>query len=78
MEIRFKIINLKTHQILLTKDFDEDEDSTPILTIVLFLEGVKVIQKLSFKNENDLDNAFEIFTNKDAQEMLDGIINLIK
>jgi len=65
---------LPTHQVLLTKDFDEDEESSPLLTVTFFLEGVKVRQKLGYLNEEKRDKIFVDFTDKQAQTMLDNTL----
>lgn len=62
-EVNFRIIELPTHQVLLTKDFDDDEESKPLLTITFFLEGVKINQKLGYDEEaqKTLDNVLAMF-----------------
>lgn len=78
-ETNFKIIELPTHQVLLTKDFDnEDEDSKPVLSITFFLEGVKVCQTLGFKEDSERDEAFDNFSEEKAQELLSLTSEMIK
>jgi hypothetical protein len=73
-EIKFRIIELPTHQVLLTKDFDDDEESTPLLTIEFFIEGVKCKQSLSYSTEEDRDKVFETITDEQSQSILDNVI----
>ena len=73
-QVNFRIIELPTHQVLLTKDFDDDEESKPLLTITFFLEGVKVNQKLGYDDEAKRDKIFNDFTDEQAQTMLDNTL----
>ena len=73
-QVNFRIIELPTHQVLLTKDFDDDEESKPLLTITFFLEGVKVNQKLGYYDEAKRDEMFEKVTDEQAQKTLDNAL----
>lgn len=73
-EVNFRIIELPTHQVLLTKDFDDDEEGSPLLTVTFFLEGVKVRQKLGYSDEEKRDKIFVDFTDENAQTMLDNTL----
>ena len=73
-EVNFRIIELPTHQVLLTKDFDDDEESKPLLTITFFLEGVKVNQKLGYDDEAKRDEMFEKVTDEQVQKTLDNAL----
>ena len=74
-EVKVRIIELPTHQILLTKDFDDDE-SKPLLTISFFLEGVKVNQKFVYEDEAKIDEIFDKVTDEQAQKTLDYALAL--
>ena len=73
-EVNFRIIELPTHQVLLTKDFDDDEESKPLLTITFFLEGVKFNQKLGYDDEVKRDEMFEKVTDEQVQKTLDNAL----
>jgi hypothetical protein len=73
-QVNFRIIELPTHQVLLTKDFDDDEESKPLLTITFFLEGVKVNQKLGYDDEAKRDEMFNKVTNEQVQKTLDNAL----
>lgn len=75
-EVKFRIIELPTHQILLTKDFDnEDDDSMLLLVLTVFLDGVKVDLKLNYKDEEVRDRLFLEMTEVRAQSFLDNVIS---
>ena len=71
-EINFRIIELPTHQVLLMKDYDYDKESTPILAITLFVDGMKAVQKLDYSDNAERDKTFEEFTIQQAQLFLDA------
>lgn len=73
-QVNFRIIELPTHQVLLTKDFDDDEESKPLLTITFFLEGVKVNQKLGYDDEAKRDEMFDKVTDEQVQKTLDNVL----
>ena len=73
-KVDFRIIELPTHQVLLTKDFDDDEESKPLLTIIFFLEGVKINQKLGYDDEAKRDEMFDKVTHEQVQKTLDNAL----
>lgn len=73
-QVNFRIIELPTHQVLLTKDFDDDEESKPLLTITFFLEGIKVNQKLGYYDEAKRDEMFDKVTDEQVQKTLDNAL----
>ncbi len=75
-EINFRIIELQTHQVLLTKDFDQDDESKVLITVTFFLEGAKVIQKLGYSEEETRNEIFDKFTDAQAQTMLDNTLEM--
>jgi hypothetical protein len=77
-EINFRIIELPTHQVLLTKDFDDDEESTPLLNITFFLKGVKVNQKLGYDDEAKRDEMFFEVTDEQVQKTLNDVLEMFK
>jgi len=76
-EVNFRIIELPTHQVLLTKDFDEDDDN-PLLIITFFLDGVRVNQKLGYDNESKRDEMFDKVTAEQVQKTLDSSLAIFK
>lgn len=73
-KVNFRIIELPTHQVLLTKDFDDDDESKPLLTITFFLEGVKVNQKLGYDDEAKRDEMFDKVTDEQVQKTLNNAL----
>lgn len=72
----FKIIELPTHQVLLTKDFDTEDDGNPVLVVSFFFGSVKASHKLGFQNDQALEDAFNAFDEELAQEFLDNTIEM--
>ena len=70
-EVHFRIIELPTHQVLLTKDFDEEENDKPLVVITFFLDGIKLNMKLGYTDEHKRDKMFSEFTEIQAQSFLD-------
>lgn len=76
-EINFRIIELPTHQILISKDFDEEEERE-LLVITFFIEGVKVSQKFGYDNEAKRNEMFDKITNEQVQKSLDNTLEIFK
>jgi hypothetical protein len=74
-EINFRIIELPTHQILLTKDFD-DEEEKELLIVTFFIEEVKVNQKFGYKDKAKRDEIFDKVTDEQAQKTLNNVLKL--
>lgn len=72
----FRIIELPTHQVLVTKDWNDDED--PIISVTFFLEGMKITQSLGYTEAEKRDGAFDKFNDKYAQAMLDMVLSAMK
>jgi len=78
-EINFRIIELPTHQVLLSKDFDnEEEDSKPLLVITIFCDCVKFNNKLGYEDEEKRNDVFDKFTEKQAEAFLKGVLELLE
>jgi len=78
-EINFRIIELPTHQVLLSKDFDnEDEDSKPLLVITIFCDSVKFKNKLGYEDEQKRNDVFDKFTENQAEAFLKGVLELLE
>lgn len=65
-EINFKIIELDNYQVLVEKDYD-DEENLDLLVIKFFIQGMKVCQKLGFDSEEKRDDAFERITKEQVE-----------
>ena len=76
-EINFRIIELPTHQILISKDFDDEEESE-LLVMTFFIEGVKVTQKFGYDNEEKRNEMFDKITDEQAQKSLDTTLKMFK
>jgi len=74
-EVNFKIVEIPTHQVLLTKDFDEDNDDQPLMVVTFFIDGMKVSMKLGYKTEDIRNQMFDEFGETNAQGIVDKIIS---
>lgn len=73
-EVKFRIIELPTHQILLTKSFDnENEEAENVLRITFFLDGIEANMSLSYTDEETRNKLFNEMTNEQAQGFLDNV-----
>ena len=71
--IHFRIIELPNYQVLLTKDFDNEQDDASFLAVIsFFLENVKVELKLNYKTEEKRDNIFDSITAEQVQKTVDN------
>lgn len=78
-ETKFRILELPTHQVLLTKDFGDGEESSPLLVVTFFFEDTaKINQKLTYSDEEKRDRIFDEFTQETAQSMVDSITEMFK
>ena len=77
-EINFRIIELEHHQVLVSKDFDEDEDDKPLLVLTVFIAGLKCNQKFGFDTETDRDNNFNTFSAEQAEKIIKSVESLLK
>lgn len=68
-ELNFRIVELEASQVLVMKDFDEDD--IPLLCIVFFVEGAKVSQKLGFEDEGKRDYLFESIEDSQVQRIVE-------
>ena len=77
-ELKFRIIELPTHQMLLTKDFDnENDDASLLLVLTLFSDGVKVDLKLNYNSEEVRDRIFKEMSQDKAQLFLDNVLSQV-
>jgi len=76
-EINFRIIELENHQVLLQKDFDnEDDELKDLLIVTFYLEGIKVTNSYGYENEQNRDNLFNNLTNEQAQSIVSNSLNM--
>jgi hypothetical protein len=73
-ETHFRIVELPTHQVLLTKDFDNDGDESDLIVITFFLDGVKANLTYGYNDKETRDRIFESITDEQIQSTLDGVI----
>ena len=67
----FRIVELSNFQILLTKDFDNEEEfPIPILTLSFFIKGFRVDFSLKFSLEDKRDELFEALTNEEVEKII--------
>ncbi len=70
-EINFRIVELKTVQVLLTKDFDsEKDDANSLLVITFFLDGIKVNLSLGYDLEEKRDEIFDGINDEKLQNFV--------
>ena len=75
-ETNFRIIELPTHQVLLTKDWDE-EDEKPTLVITLFHEDLEINQTYGYEDEETRDRMFNEITEEQAQNIVDVFVKMM-
>ena len=82
IEQHFRIIELPEYQVLLTKDFDTDEngeweededDSKPLLIITVFFDGIKADVTMGFSKESSRDEAFLSLSDAKVQSLIESI-----
>lgn len=74
-EINFRIIELESHQVLLTKVFD-DEDK-PVLIITVVINKTIASKRLTFEHEAERDLVFDNFTDEQAKEIVDNALTIL-
>lgn len=72
-EINFRIIELPTHQVLLSKDSD-DENGDPNIIVSIFISGMKVGLKFTYKEESVRDEMFNEYSDNEAQGLIDSLL----
>jgi len=78
-EINFRIVELPTHQVLISKDFDNDSDTeNDLIVITLFIDGVKANLTYGYSDTDKRDRIFNEITDKQIQSTLDGVLNTFK
>ena len=74
--LHFRIIELPLHQVLLTKDFDNDQSDAEFLVVIsFFVENMKVDLKLNYSSEEKRDNIFNSISPEQVQKTVDNAVN---
>jgi len=73
----FRIIELENYQVLLTKDFDNENEYAPVLSLTFFLDGVKIIQSMGYSDEEKRDKMFLDFTDESGQNIVNSTISML-
>lgn len=76
MEKNFKLIETKTHQVLIEKR-ESEEDEKPVVVVVAHIENVRACATLGYRKEKDRDAYFEKFNLEDAELFLKSIVSQI-
>ena len=79
-EIKFRIIELPTHQVLLMKDFnnDENDEDAYLMCFIVFQEGVKMTQTLGYASEEMRDKMFIKVSDEHAQTTVNSILSMLE
>jgi len=79
-EINFRIIELPTHQVLLQKDFsnDEEQEENDLLLVVFYINGVKCQYSYGYEDTETRDKVFLSITNEQAQNTLDNALKMFE
>lgn len=76
--IHFRIIELSKYQVLITKDFDKEQDDAEFLVVIsFFLNGLKADLKLNYSSEEKRDNIFDNISSEQVQRTVDNSINVM-
>ena len=74
--IHFRIIELPTHQVLITKGFNKDQEDAEFLVVIsFFLEEVKADITYYYSSEEKRDNIFYNISSEQVQQIVDNAIN---
>lgn len=77
-EINFKIIELPNYQVLLQKDFDnEDHDESDLMVITFYLDGVKVKHSYGYEDVETRDRIFDNVKESQVQKLIDDAIGMM-
>ncbi len=72
-----KLFDLPEHQVIVAKDFsNEDEEMEGQLVVTTFIDSVKVQMKYGFEKLADRDQAFEKYDRAAAEKLISSSINL--
>lgn len=66
----FRIVELPTAQVLISKDFDSDEEK-PLIAITFYFEGVRTVQSFGYDDEEKRDEMFLKITDEQIKDTFD-------
>lgn len=75
-QIRYKIIELKTHQFLLIKSLNEISGNDTDIVIMVFHKSVQYKVTIGIGNEKERDNYFESFDDTKALNFISECFKL--
>ena len=74
----FRIIELAKHQVLIQKDFDNDDnDESDLMVITFYLDGIKVKNSYGYDNSETRDKVFNEVTEKQLQSLIDNAVKMM-
>lgn len=77
-QINFRIVELENYQVLISKDFDSENDNEPLLiNIVFFIDNIKITQGLAYTDEVIRDNMFLQITEAQIQNTVDNALKML-
>lgn len=69
-KVDFKIIELPERQVLVAKDWEDEEDGTvPAIKVSMFINGTKCTQTLGYADEEERDKAFAEISEEAASKL---------
>jgi hypothetical protein len=80
-EVNFRIIELPTHQVMLTRDFNsdnEEDNAKPTIVVAFFIEGLKISLEMAYESETKRNEMFLSFSDESAQKIVDDILTRFK
>ena len=78
-EQNFKIVQSDDNEVLLVKDFEENDEGEEkfILTITVFIKGCKMSMGVTIDTEQDRDEVFENYGIEDANKIVSYFNTLV-
>lgn len=70
-----KIIDVEGSQVLVTKDYDTDEEAF-LLNVRTDVDGVSMIMGMGFETEERRDEGFDLYGEEDAKKFRSGAVTL--
>lgn len=75
-QTRYRIIELPEYQILLKKDYDEEDDKETF-SMSVYIDGITASNSYGYDTEEERNEWFEKVTDSQAQVFVDNIIKMI-
>lgn len=75
-----KIIELPTHQVLIYKDFEpeDEQNDKPVLVAMVRFDGVNVKMTMGYDDEPTRDADFIKFDGPMSQNIIDSLVNMME